>query len=84
MSAASEPAERPMTVAEFLAYDDGTATRYELVNGLLVAMNPPAVRHAIMCKNFGPILDRQIPHPPGRSVPARGRSSESDHTLAGA
>ena len=53
MSAASERAERRMSVAEFLAYDDGTATRYELVDGQLVAMNPPAARHADICENLG-------------------------------
>ena len=42
-----------MSVAEFLAYDDGTATRYELVDGQLVAMNPPAARHANICENLG-------------------------------
>jgi Uma2 family endonuclease len=63
MSAASKPVERPMTVAEFLAYDDGTDARYELVNGALVAMNPPAVRHAILCQNVGRALDRQLRPP---------------------
>jgi len=63
MSAASEPLERPMTVAEFLAYDDGTDTRYELVNGALVAMNPPATRHVQICQNIGRALDRQLKAP---------------------
>jgi Uma2 family endonuclease len=40
-SAGSPAAERPMTVAEFLDFDDGTDTRYELVEGRPVAMNPP-------------------------------------------
>ncbi len=31
-------AQRYMTLAEYLAYDDGTDTRYELVNGELVEM----------------------------------------------
>ncbi|MGI0495562.1 Uma2 family endonuclease [Alkalinema pantanalense CENA528] len=30
----------PMTLEEYLNYDDGTETRYELVNGELVAMPP--------------------------------------------
>lgn len=63
MSAASERAERRMSVAEFLAYDDGTAIRYELVDGRLVAMNPPAVRHTEICENIGRLLERQIPVP---------------------
>ncbi|MGG6269934.1 Uma2 family endonuclease [Leptolyngbya sp. AN03gr2] len=31
---------KPMTFAEYLAYDDGTDTRYELVDGELVEMPP--------------------------------------------
>ncbi|WP_017297111.1 Uma2 family endonuclease [Nodosilinea nodulosa] len=33
------------TFADYLAYDDGTDTRYELVRGQLVAMTPPAWSH---------------------------------------
>ena len=81
MSAASERAERRMSVAEFLAYDDGTATRYELVDGQLVAMNPPAARHADICENLGRILDRQIPAPCRVYRTQLGVArSESDHS----
>jgi Uma2 family endonuclease len=52
-----------MTVAEFLEYDDGTQTRYELVDGELVAMNPPASRHARIRQNIGRALDRQLRKP---------------------
>lgn len=34
-----------MTVAEFLDWEDGTDTRYELIGGLVVAMAPPAAAH---------------------------------------
>lgn len=40
-----------MTVGEFLAYDDGTDTRYELVGGDMVAMNPPAEAHVRITMN---------------------------------
>lgn len=63
MSAPSERAERRMSVAEFLAYDDGTATRYELVDGRLEAMNPPSVRHAEIGENIGRALERQLVPP---------------------
>ena len=63
MSAASKPLERPMTVAEFLAYDDGTETRHELVNGALVAMNPPATRHAESVENIAAGLGPQLVPP---------------------
>ena len=38
----SELAVRPMTLAEFLRWEDGTDTRYELVGGFPLAMAPPA------------------------------------------
>src|SRR5688500_672924 len=38
-------APRRMTVAEFLEWDDGTDTRYELVAGRPVAMPRPAEAH---------------------------------------
>jgi Uma2 family endonuclease len=63
MSAASKPQGRPITVAEFLAYDDGTDTRYELVNGALVAMNPPSGRHADICENIADCLRPQLVPP---------------------
>jgi hypothetical protein len=40
-----------MTVAEFLEFDDGTDTRYELVDGVPVAMSPPAGRHVFITSN---------------------------------
>ena len=48
----AEPApKRGMTVGEFLAYDDGTDTRYELVGGEMIAMNPPAELHVRIAMN---------------------------------
>src|SRR5712691_1193906 len=44
----SELAVKPMTVAEFLRWEDGTDTRYELLAGVPVAMAPPAVAHGIL------------------------------------
>ena len=41
----SDPARRLMTLEEFLRWDDGTDTRYELVGGFPVAMAPPAPAH---------------------------------------
>lgn len=39
----AEPAISKMTVTEFLRWEDGTDTRYELLDGIPVAMAPPAV-----------------------------------------
>jgi Uma2 family endonuclease len=44
----SEAAFKRMTVAEFLRWEDGTDTRYELLAGSPVAMAPPAVAHGIL------------------------------------
>lgn len=41
----AEPAVRRMTLDEFLSWDDGTDTRYELRGGAIVAMAPPMPRH---------------------------------------
>ena len=38
----AEPAVKPMTLEEFLRWDDGTETRYEMIGGFPVAM-PPSV-----------------------------------------
>ena len=37
-----ETAEKLMTLAEFLDWDDGTDTRYELVRGKVVARAAPS------------------------------------------
>ena len=44
----AEPAIRHMTLKEFLRWDDGTDTRYELIDGFPVAMGPPAEAHRIL------------------------------------
>jgi len=44
----AEPAIKKMTVAEFLHWEDGTDTRYELVDGTVFAMAPPAPAHGFL------------------------------------
>ena len=44
----AEPALKPMTLDEFLRWDDGTATHYELITGFPVAMAPPAAAHRML------------------------------------
>jgi Uma2 family endonuclease len=39
-----------LSFEEYLAYDDGTDTRYELVNGQLEPMNPPNLSPSIYCE----------------------------------
>lgn len=63
MTGARHQPDHWMTVAEFLAYDDGTLTRYELVGGVMIAMNPAHPRHAIIVDNIGRALERQVHRP---------------------
>jgi Uma2 family endonuclease len=44
----SEAAVKRMTLAEFLRWEDGTDTRYELLAGSPVAMAPPAPAHGFL------------------------------------
>jgi Uma2 family endonuclease len=49
----AEAALKNMTVDEFLRWEDGTDTRYELVNGFVVAMAPPAPPHGRLAIALG-------------------------------
>jgi Uma2 family endonuclease len=44
----AELAIKPMTLDEFLRWDDGTETHYELIGGFPVAMAPPAEVHRVL------------------------------------
>lgn len=58
-----------MTVDQFLAWDDGTDTRYELVEGTVVAMAPAADRHGSISGNVCGEINRALePRPPCRGV----------------
>jgi Uma2 family endonuclease len=45
---ATRPADPRMSLAQFLDWDDGTDTRYELVDGRVMAMAPPSPRHGAL------------------------------------
>lgn len=49
-----------MSFEEYASYDDGTEKRYELVDGVLVAMNPPTFRHMLIAKFIEKQLDSEI------------------------
>ncbi len=53
----AEPARKPMTLDEFLVWDDGTDTRYELIGGLAVAMAPPARAHSALAARVAARLE---------------------------
>ena len=50
-----------MTVAEFLTWNDGTDTRYELIDGRPVAMAPVAAGHSVIAANLGHALRVEAP-----------------------
>src|SRR5215469_9264804 len=56
----AEPAIRPMTLAEFLRWDDGTETHYELIGGFPVAMAPPAEVHRVLAMRLGSRIDAAL------------------------
>jgi Uma2 family endonuclease len=56
----AEPAIRGMTVDEFLRWEDGTDTRYELVGGYVVAMAPPSPPHGRLTVRLGGAIDTAL------------------------
>jgi Uma2 family endonuclease len=56
----SEAAVKRMTLAEFLRWEDGTDTRYELLRGCPVAMAPPAIAHGILALRLGARIDAAL------------------------
>jgi Uma2 family endonuclease len=58
-----ETAEKLMTVAEFLDWDDGTDTRYELVRGKVVAMAPTSGRHSVIVSKISAALEASLRRP---------------------
>jgi Uma2 family endonuclease len=46
-------ATRKLTLEEYLAYDDGTDTRYELVDGELMAMPPESDKNNLIAIYLG-------------------------------
>ena len=56
-------AEKRMTVTEFLNWDDGTDTRYELIDGRPVAMAPVAPSHSVIVANVTFELKSKLQRP---------------------
>jgi Uma2 family endonuclease len=67
----AEPALQRWTIADFLAWDDGTDRRYELIDGVPVAMAPPAEAHGAIVMNLGRALGSQL-RPPCRVIGEAG------------
>src|SRR3954467_7297826 len=56
----SELAYRAMTLEEFLRWDNGTDTHYELIGGFPVAMAPPAAAHRILAVRLVSRIDAAL------------------------
>ena len=53
-------ATQTLTFEDYLAYEDGTDNRYELVDGQLVLMNPPRTEHLLIAKFLERRIDAEI------------------------
>ena len=56
----AELAIKPMTLDEFLRWDDGTETHYELIQGFPAAMAPPAEAHRVLAIRLGSRIDAAL------------------------
>jgi len=56
----AEAALKGMTVDDFLRWEDGTDTRYELVGGFVVAMAPPSPAHGRLAARLGGRIDAAL------------------------
>ena len=59
----AERARTPLTLDEFLAWDDGTDQRYELIDGEIVAMAPPMAAHGTLAVNIAGELRNRLRAP---------------------
>lgn len=79
----AEPAQKPLTLNEFLDWDDGTDRRHEFVDGQVVAMAPPTLRHGRLAQRVGDLLSHHLKtpgpcyvvHQAGIKIP-RGQASD--------
>ena len=69
----AEPAEKRRTVEEFLAWDDGTDRRYELVGGEVVEIPLQPEAHGAIMATIGALL-RQPRTTLSGPDPRRGRA----------
>src|SRR6516225_8572910 len=70
----AEHAINKMTVAEFVRWEDGSDTRYELLDGTPVAMTPPAVAHGMLSLRLGARIEAALRARPRASVKATRES----------
>src|SRR5919106_89333 len=56
-------APQRMTLADFLAWDDGTDRRYQLVDGVLTMMAPAAEAHGELALSLGAEIRSRLKRP---------------------
>ena len=56
----ADAAIKPMLLDEFLCWDDGTETHYELIDGFPIAMAPPAEANRILSMRLGSRIDAAL------------------------
>ena len=56
----ADAALKPMTLDEFLRWDDGTETHYELIGGFPVEMAPPLESHRVLAMRLGSRIDSAL------------------------
>jgi Uma2 family endonuclease len=59
----AEPARKLWTLDEFLAFDDGTDTRYELIGGEIVAMAPPSGIRGALAGGLALVIGARLVRP---------------------
>jgi Uma2 family endonuclease len=59
----ARPAHNLWTLEEFLAFDDGSDTHYELFDGQIVSMTPPARAHVILTGRLARIIGSALQPP---------------------
>jgi Uma2 family endonuclease len=77
----ADAAGKQMTVAEFLTWDDGTDTRYELIDGRPVAMAPVTASRSIIAVNLGHALRSRLRAPCCAGAEAGGARPDRDDTF---
>lgn len=61
-SATTQQTPRIMTLEEYINYDDGTDTRYELINGILVDMGAESDLNVMIAGFLVSVLLKVLPH----------------------
>lgn len=75
------PPAATMTAGDFFTWTDGTDTHYELVNGILSAMAPPAPQQSRIAVNMAAELRSRLKRPCAPYLDASLLVSEQDGTV---